>query len=123
MSPPPTTIPARDDLYEIAMRQRAVMYCILGQIICWILLAVAPGPFKIIFALAWIVVVLAGMSFVFMLAVKIYSKGAGIALGLLTVLPFVGLFVLLVVNMKATELLRAHGLTVGLLGADLKQIP
>jgi hypothetical protein len=68
-----------------------------------------------------------------MLAIGIYNTALGIVLGILTLVPLVlgiltlvplvGLLVLLAVNNKATTILRSHGLKVGLLGADPKQIP
>jgi hypothetical protein len=61
--------------------------------------------------------------FVFMLALSLYSTGAGIVLGILTLIPVVGLIVLLVINGKATNVLRRHGIRVGLMGADPGQIP
>jgi len=55
--------------------------------------------------------------FVFMLAIKLHRTGVGVLLGILTLIPVVGLIVLLVINRKATAVLRAHGVAVGFLGA------
>jgi hypothetical protein len=41
-------------------------------------------------------------------------------LGILTLLPCIGLITLLVVNAKATAILKAGGLKVGLLGAKVE---
>lgn len=59
---------------------------------------------------------------VFLLATKLYSVGPGIALGILTLIPRVGLVVLLIINAKATGVLKKHGIAVGLLGADTSTI-
>jgi len=64
--------------------------------------------------------VVAAAVFVFLLAVKLY-EGLGVALGVLTLIPLVGLIVLLVVNQKATGTLQANGYKVGFLGAPVSQ--
>lgn len=52
-----------------------------------------------------------------MLATRVYGTGAGIVLGVLTLIPCLGLVILLLVNRKATDVLKQHGIGVGLLGA------
>lgn len=69
-----------------------------------------------------LVVGLAGTVFVFLLAIKVYSTGVGVLLGILTLVPCIGLIVLLIVNGKATGILKQNGIKVGLLGANLSQI-
>jgi ABC-type enterochelin transport system permease subunit len=54
---------------------------------------------------------------------SLYSTTTGIVLGILTFIPLVGLIVLLIVNGKATNVLRQNGITVGLMGAKSSQIP
>ena len=71
--------------------------------------------------LAVLGVALVAMIFVILLAVKVYSPVMGILMGLLTLVPCVGLIMLLVINQKATKLLTEHGHKVGLLGASLSQ--
>lgn len=115
--------PARSDLRQIAVRQKAIQYCILGYFLSIALAIALPGPLKLIAGLVLIGAAIAGAVFVFMLAIAIYSTGAGIVLGILTLIPYIGLIPLLVVNGKATKILRAHGITVGLLGAKTSQIP
>ena len=65
---------------------------------------------------------LVGMVFVFLLAIKVYSTGIGVLLGILALIPCIGLLVLLVVNIKATGILKKNGIKVGLLGANLSKI-
>jgi hypothetical protein len=77
-----------------------------------------PPGLQILLYIASGVLSIAGTVFVFMLAMKVYSTGLGIVLGLLTLIPCVGLIVLLIVNGKATSVLQANGISVGLLGAD-----
>ncbi len=50
-----------------------------------------------------------------MLAIKVYGTGLGIVPGVLSFVPLIGLIVLLVVNGKATGLLKQNGIKVGLL--------
>jgi hypothetical protein len=56
------------------------------------------------------------------LAIKIYSIVVGVLLGILTFVPCLGLVMLLLVNGKATNILKENGVKVGLLGADLSRI-
>jgi hypothetical protein len=62
---------------------------------------------------------LAGAIFVFLLATKLYGTGGGIALGILTLVPLLGLIILLIINGKATGILKKHGILVGFLGAKV----
>ena len=49
--------------------------------------------------------------------VKVYGTGLGIFLGILCLVPLIGLIVLLAVNGKETRVLKQNGIKVGLLGA------
>ena len=60
--------------------------------------------------------------FVFLLATKLYNLGWGIAMGVLTFIPCVGLITLLIINSKATATLKSKGIKVGLLGAKLSDL-
>ena len=64
-----------------------------------------------------------GAVFVFMLSLALYNTATGVILGILTLIPLVGLIVLLIINGKATKVLRDHGIQVGLMGAKTNQIP
>lgn len=64
-----------------------------------------------------------GAAFVFLLALSLYSTGAAVVLGICMFIPLVGLIILLVVNGKATSVLREHGVHVGLLEAGMSDIP
>ncbi|MDB4730325.1 hypothetical protein OAF38_00940 [bacterium] len=57
-----------------------------------------------------------------MLATQVYSTGVAILMGILTLLPCFGLLVLLIINGKATSILRANNIKVGLLGADMSSL-
>jgi hypothetical protein len=115
--------PPRNDLRVIATRQRAIMFCILGYIIAIIGQFALPPEMRFIVGIIAIGLSITASVFVFMLAIALYSTGTGIVLGILTLVPLIGLFVLLTVNGKATNLLRQHGIKVGLMGADPRQVP
>jgi hypothetical protein len=108
---------SRTDLREIAGRQRGIIMCILGYF-CLIPIQFAiPEENRIYLALTLIPLGLTAAVFVFMLAVKLYGQNSGIVYGILTLVPLVGLIVLLIINQKATTTLKDNGVRVGLLGA------
>ena len=72
--------------------------------------------------MAYLVTSLAATVFVFMLAMKLYSTGMGIFLGILSLIPCLGLLILLMVNSKATTALKESGIKVGFLGAKLSDL-
>lgn len=117
-----TPMAARRDLREIAIRQKAIQFCILGYIASAILFYTLPQPLKVIAGLGIIGSAITGAVFVFMLALAVYNTAAGIVLGILTFIPVLGLIILLIVNGKATSVLREHGIHVGLLGARMSDM-
>jgi hypothetical protein len=119
-APPPA---GRTDLREIAVRQRMIMICILSYLLLVVAQFVVPPPLRIVLGLVALGVTITATVFVFMLSLALYGTAAGIVLGLLTLIPLIGLIVLLIVNGKATNILREHGIRVGLLGANPNQIP
>ncbi len=108
-------------LREIAQRQKIILLCILVELIAAGCQFLAPVPIRPLFAILGLGVNIVASVFVFMLAIKIYGTGLGITLGILTLIPCLGLLILLIVNGKATALLRAGGLKVGLLGATVPE--
>lgn len=112
--------PARLEL--IARRQKGILVCILLYLACVIGQFVVPASVRPFVGLAAILPIVAGTVFVFLLATKLYSTVLGVVLGVLTLVPIIGLVVLLVVNSRATRVLRDAGISVGLLGADLSQL-
>ena len=101
----------------IAARQRAIIVCILVYLVALISQCFVPEKLRLIIGIGMLVVSIAATVFVFMLATKLYGTGVGVLLGILTLIPLIGLVVLLVVNGKATSTLKEHGVAVGLLGA------
>ena len=114
---------SREDLRSVAKYQKGILVCILIYLIAMICqFAVPADVLRTIIGLGILVIGLVGTVFVFLLAIKVYSTGVGVLLGVLTLVPCIGLIVLLVVNGKATGILKQNGIKVGLLGANLSQI-
>ncbi len=112
-----------EGIREIAKRQRAIIMCILVQLALYVVLIAGQRTFPPLVVLgvagAMLAVDVVGVIFVFLLATKLYGIGVGILLGLLTFAPCLGLITLLIVNARATAILRQAGLKVGLLGATV----
>jgi hypothetical protein len=102
------------------------MFCILAELLLFFARVgfAANGNLAAagIVAIVYFVVAITAAVFIFMLAISLYNTGVGVLLGILTLIPLIGLLVLLVVNSKATKLLREHGLKVGLMGAKLPKV-
>jgi uncharacterized membrane protein (GlpM family) len=81
-----------------------------------------PPEIRPLLGLGILIVGLVGAVFTFMLAIHVYGTGLGILFGILCLIPCIGLIVLLIVNAKATDVLKRNGIKVGLLGADLSAI-
>jgi hypothetical protein len=116
----------RQDLRSVAMYQRGIMACILLYFIAFVTQSIVfrsrgdeiPLWVGMIAALAGLGSALAGAVFVFLLSIKVYGPALGIRLGILTLIPCLGLLALLRVNAKATTVLQQNGIKVGLLGAN-----
>lgn len=108
---------SRADLREIAGRQRGIILCILATLILYGVLFAVPDEMRLYVAILIVPVAITGTVFVFMLAAKVYGSTAGVIYGILTLIPLIGLIVLLIINQKATALLKENGVRVGLLGA------
>ena len=112
---------AGPDIRKIAGMQRAVIYCILAEILIVIFRVAMNGNLtaRVLIGLVYFAVGILAAVCIFGLAISLYNTALGIVLGVLTLIPGIGLVVLLIVNGKATTILRQHGLKVGLMGAKL----
>jgi hypothetical protein len=106
----------RNDLRAIPLYQKGILICILIYIVTVMAQFAIPPAMRLFLAMPAFGVIVAAAVFVFLLATKVYSTGTGILLAILTLTPLAGLIVLLVINGKATTILKRHGITVGLLG-------
>lgn len=112
----------REDLKSVARYQKGVIVCILIYLLAMFSQFVIPPELRMFVGIGVMFVGLTGAVFAFLLAIKTHGTGQGILLGILCLVPCVGLLVLLIINSKATSVLKQNGIKVGLLGADLKSI-
>lgn len=113
---------SREELLSLAKAQKGIMICILLYLISVFTQFAIPENLRLILGLGVLVVGIVGAVFVFQLAIKLFGTGIGVLLGILTLMPCLGLIILLVVNGKATNVLKDNGIHVGLLGANLSSI-
>ncbi len=112
----------REDLRSVARYQKGVIVCILIYLLAVFGQFALPPQARMILGIGVMCVGLTGAVFAFLLAMKTHGTGQGILLGILCLVPCVGLLVLLIINGKATNVLKQNGIKVGLLGADVKSI-
>jgi hypothetical protein len=121
------------DLEGIAKAQKGIIVTLLIHFSLVIfniavltpLTSTMPDGQRILINLGFVVFVLANAItsavFTFMLSLKVYSTAVGVLLGLLCLVPCINFLVLLIINQKAIATLKANGISVGFLGADLSQ--
>ena len=116
--PRPDAPPARStaELYAIARFQRAIIYCILFLLIDYGVAMVMPQEVRLFMAIPHLIIAVVAAVCVFRLSLQVYSTGPGILLALGTLIPCLGLLVLVVINSKATATLHEYGVAVGFLG-------
>jgi hypothetical protein len=112
----------REDLRSIAKSQKGILICILVYLIAVFGQFALSPELRPLVGIGVLLVGLVGAVFVFMLAIKVYGVGVGILFGILSLIPLIGLIVLLIVNGKATGILKQNGIHVGLLGANISTI-
>ena len=112
----------REDLRSVALYQKGILVCILIYILLFIGRFLVPAEFQFLLAIGLAPLGIAATIFVFLLAIKVYETGLGIVFGILTLVPCIGLIVLLMINAKATSILKQNGIPVGLLGADMSKL-
>ena len=112
----------REDLRSVAKYQKGILVCILVYLIAVVGQFVLPPELRALVGIPVLIAGIVGAVFVFLLAIKVYGTGLGIVLGILSLIPCIGLIVLLIVNQKATSILKQNGIQVGLLGANLSAV-
>ncbi len=125
---PPVSAPAdlpRSDadlqrLHGIAVSQRRVMLCVLGYLglVIGSLFFGGSESATMVVGLIGLIIVIAGLVSVVQLAYRIKSTTAAVIVGVLSLIPLVGLITLLVVNGWASKELKKAGFRIGLLGAS-----
>jgi hypothetical protein len=109
-------------LRSVATYQKGIISCIPSNLIAGAMLFIVAPEWRLVLVLVVAVLAIVPTVLVFLLAMKVYTPGAGVLLALLTLIPGVGLIILLGINSKATYLLRRHGIKVGFLGANASDI-
>src|SRR5262249_6099838 len=112
---------SKADLKSVAQYQKVILICILVYILAAFGQVAVPDTLRLFLLLGMIAVSIVATVFVFMLSVKIFETATGVIFAILTLIPCVGLIMLLIINGKATSTLKANGYNVGFLGADLSQ--
>ena len=110
------------DLKGVAVNQRRIQVCILFYLGAIVSRFVLPPQAVLLSVAAVLIIGIVATVFVIMLATKVYPSPAGILIGLLVLVPCVGGIVLLIVNGKATSVLRSNGFKVGLMGANISKV-
>jgi len=113
---------SRDDLRNVARCQQGILVCISVYLLALVgrfLLSPELAPLVNIGAIFGGV---GGAVCVFLFAIKTYGTGRAIVLGILSLVPLIGLIILLVVSEKVTNILKQNGIKVGLLGANVSSI-
>jgi hypothetical protein len=127
-------VKSKQDLREIARFQQFVLYGILANILAimliftgpQILVTIFPGALRnsppvILLSLQifYLTVALAVLVAAILLGTKVYHPVVGAFLGMFTLVPCLGLLILLLMNQRATTMLQQRGIRVGLMGANM----
>lgn len=114
---------SRADLKSVAKYQKIILVCVLIYFVAVIGQFALPVQIRPVLAIGVAAVALmSGAVCVFLLAMKTHGTVQGILLGMLCLVPLLGVFILFLVNQKATGILKQNGISVGFLGADLSQL-
>lgn len=113
---------SREDLLRVAKYQKGILVCILVYILAVAGQFALPPQIRPLVGLGVLAVGLIAAIFTLLLAMKTHGTVLGIVLGILCLVPILGLLILLLVNQKATTVLQLNGIKVGLLGADVGAI-
>lgn len=113
---------SHDDLRRVALYQKGIIVCILIYIAAVFGQFALPQELRPLVGLGILFVMLVGAVCVFLLAMRTHGALLGIVLGILSMVPLIGLLILLIVNGKATHILRQNGIKVGLLGAKASSV-
>jgi hypothetical protein len=112
---------SQQDLRSVALYQKIILLWVLVYLLTVFAQFVIPAELRSLLGIALVGIGVVAAVFVFLLSLKIFSTGTGIVLAILTLIPIIGLIALLVINQKATTILKNKGYKVGLLGADLSE--
>ncbi|MFA6728323.1 MAG: hypothetical protein WCS17_08925 [Prevotella sp.] len=97
------------EAYEVGKKQKAIMWLIIASLVAFCI------PF------ATFVVGIVGIVLVYQLA-KAQKSPVAWLWALLQIIPIVSLICLVIINQKATTILKEKGISVGLMGGDSTQL-
>ncbi len=113
------------NLQVIASRQKILLLCILCRIGCLISLLVigaamgtSGAGLMVGIQVIYLISIPVGLIFLLLLSMRTHGVVFAILFLILGAMPVIGLLILLLVNGKATRMLRAGGYRVGLMGAS-----
>ncbi|MFT3776194.1 MAG: hypothetical protein QM820_63430 [Minicystis sp.] len=114
----------RTQLYDIARFQRGINMVVLPYMgTAFLMQSLGKLPLgRLLLGLVLIGVIVAGAVYAVRMASALYNTGIAVICAVLLLIPFVGLGVLLILNVCATARLRAAGINVGFLGADPDEV-
>lgn len=125
------------EVYHVAKAQKAVLWCFLAGILLNIVLSVsesvtidpsdtsASALFIVLFELAGLILsialIVAMIYFVYKLATSLHSQAVWLWC-VAMIVPCLNLICLLMLISRASQAIRAQGVKVGLMGADLTEL-
>lgn len=110
------------NLLNVARYQKGIIWCIFVQLLCYVLPIFLPPSLIVLVYLLMVGTSIGSLTYTVMLATQIYGTGVAILMGVLAIVPCVGLLPLLIINGKATSILRSNSIKVGLFGANISSI-
>ncbi len=113
---------SRQELYRIAVAQKVMCFVIVLEALSLVLFRMIPPSLFGIGFLVFFLAALTGFVFLLLFFIRVFGPWVGLLLGATSFIPVAGLLALLLANSRATRALRAVGIRVGLLGANLKEV-
>jgi hypothetical protein len=120
------------DLRQVALSQRVLIACLLGHLLLWLgfigLFVIGRDATEdtsewqiVVFFLSVVLGIVSGV-FNCLVEVKLSGAVVGVFVAILSVVPCLGLFIILIVNTRATSALQSNGVRVGFLGAHASDL-
>jgi len=106
-------------LQKVARYQKVILLCILIYFTALVGQFALPPDLRPWLGLGVLGLGVVNATFVILLALQLYDTVSGLLLGILCLIPILGLIILMIVNSKATDILQKNGIPVGLLGAKI----
>jgi hypothetical protein len=111
----------REDLKIVAVIQKLIIVCIPLNVAAIAAQLLVPPEWTMLLVDGLLILFVVQTVSVVILATKVFNTLTGIVYGIGTIVPCLGLLILLTINGKANEILTKNGHRVGLFGADLSE--